>query len=128
MTGDKAAKTAITGGATSLLTLRRILLVTGLLVSGAVTWMLLWTGDTYRNFAIETLNNSVSGTVNFFVGSRIATDYADKITPIANEWSRLGSLVKSYQENDQTRMKAELDILSNAREVVQGDVNLLQKK
>lgn len=125
MTGDKAAKTAITGGATSLLTLRRILLVTGLLVSGAVTWMLLWTGDTYRNFAIETLNNSVSGTVNFFVGSRIATDYADKITPIANEWSRLGSLVKSYQENDQTRMKAELDILSNAREVVQGDVNLL---
>ncbi|KJE37209.1 histidine kinase [Thalassospira sp. HJ] len=87
--------------------------------------MLLWTGDTYRNFAIETLNNSVSGTVNFFVGSRIATDYADKITPIANEWSRLGSLVKSYQENDQTRMKAELNILSNAREVVQGDVNLL---
>tara|TARA_B100000674_G_scaffold406845_1_gene353925 strand:+ start:1038 stop:3353 length:2316 start_codon:yes stop_codon:yes gene_type:complete len=125
MTGDKAAKTAIAGGATSLLTLRRILLVTGLLVSGAVTWMLLWTGDTYRNFAIETLNNSVSGTVNFFVGSRIAADYADKITPIANEWSRLGSLVKSYQENDQTRMKAELNILSNAREVVQGDVNLL---
>jgi methyl-accepting chemotaxis protein len=125
MTGDKAAKTALAGGAASLLTLRRILLVTGLLVSGAVTWMLLWTGDTYRNFAIETLNNSVSGTVNFFVGSRIATDYADKITPIANEWSRLGSLVKSYQENDQTRMKAELDILSNAREVVQGEVNLL---
>jgi len=125
MTGDKAAKTAIAGGATSLLTLRRILLVTGLLVSGAVTWMLLWTGDTYRNFAIETLNNSVSGTVNFFVGSRIATDYADKITPIANEWSRLGSLVKSYQENDQTRMQAELNILSNAREVVQGDVNLI---
>ncbi|NIY77823.1 HAMP domain-containing protein [Thalassospira sp. HF15] len=87
--------------------------------------MLLWTGDTYRNFAIETLNNSVSGTVNFFVGSRIATDYADKITPIANEWSRLGSLVKSYQENDQTRMQAELNILSNAREVVQGDVNLV---
>ncbi|KZC99616.1 histidine kinase [Thalassospira sp. MCCC 1A02803] len=87
--------------------------------------MLLWTGDTYRNFAIETLNNSVSGTVNFFVGSRIATDYADKITPIANEWSRLGSLVKSYQENDQTRMQAELNILSNAREVVQGDVNLI---
>lgn len=125
MTGDKATKTAIAGGATSLLTLRRILLVTGLLVSGAVTWMLLWTGDTYRNFAIETLNNSVSGTVNFFVGSRIATDYAAKITPIANEWSRLGSLVKSYQENDQTRMQAELDILSNAREVVQGDVNLI---
>ncbi len=125
MTGDKAAKTAISGGANSLLTLRRILLVTGLLVSGAVTWMLLWTGDTYRNFAIETLNNSVSGTVNFFVGSRIATDYAAKITPIANEWSRLGSLVKSYQENDQTRMKAELDILSNAREVVQGDVHLI---
>ncbi len=125
MTGDKAAKTAISGGATSLLTLRRILLVTGLLVSGAVTWMLLWTGDTYRNFAIETLNNSVSGTVNFFVGSRVATDYADKITPIANEWSRLGSLVKSYQENDQTRMKAELDILSNAREVVQGDLTLI---
>ncbi|MBO6890123.1 MAG: HAMP domain-containing protein [Thalassospira sp.] len=87
--------------------------------------MLLWTGDTYRNIAIETLNNSVSGTVNFFVGSRIATDYADKITPIANEWSRLGSLVKSYQENDQTRMQAELNILSNAREVVQGDVNLI---
>lgn len=125
MTGDKAAKTAIAGGATSLLTLRRILLVTGLLVSGAVTWMLLWTGNTYRNFAIETLNNSVSGTVNFFVGSRIATDYADKITPIANEWSRLGSLAKSYQENDQTRMQAELNILSNAREVVQGDVNLI---
>ncbi|WP_258548818.1 methyl-accepting chemotaxis protein [Thalassospira profundimaris] len=125
MTGDKAAKTAIAGGATSLLTLRRILLVTGLLVSGAVTWMLLWTGDTYRNFAVETLNNSVSGTVNFFVGSRVAADYADKITPIANEWSRLGSLVKSYQENDQTRMKAELDILSNAREVVQGDINLI---
>jgi methyl-accepting chemotaxis protein len=125
MTGDKAAKTALSGGVTSLLTLRRILLVTGLLVSGAVTWMLLWTGDTYRNFAIDTLNNSVSGTVNFFVGSRVAVDYADKITPIANEWSRLGSLVKSYQENDQTRMKAELDILSNAREVVQGDLNLL---
>ncbi|MBX2831760.1 MAG: HAMP domain-containing protein [Rhodospirillales bacterium] len=88
--------------------------------------MLLWTGDTYRNFAIETLNNSVSGTVNFFVGSRVATDYADKITPIANEWSRLGSLVKSYQENDQTRMKAELDILSNAREVVQGELNLIE--
>eukprot|EP00003_Mantamonas_plastica_P030149 TRINITY_DN7355_c0_g1_i1.p1 TRINITY_DN7355_c0_g1~~TRINITY_DN7355_c0_g1_i1.p1 ORF type:complete len:774 (+),score=150.65 TRINITY_DN7355_c0_g1_i1:134-2455(+) len=126
MTGDKAAKTAITEGAASLLTLRRILLVTGLLVSGAVTWMLLWTGDTYRNFAVETLNNSVSGTVNFFVGSRVATDYGDKITPIANEWSRLGSLVKSYQENDQTRMKAELDILSNAREVVQGDLNLIE--
>ncbi|RCK31040.1 histidine kinase [Thalassospira profundimaris] len=87
--------------------------------------MLLWTGDTYRNFAIETLNNSVSGTVNFFVGSRVAADYADKITPIANEWSRTGTLVKSYQENDQNRMQAELDILSNAREVVQGDVNLL---
>ncbi|MEQ9348100.1 MAG: methyl-accepting chemotaxis protein [Thalassospira sp.] len=126
MTGDKAAKTAISEGAASLLTLRRILLVTGLLVSGAVTWMLLWTGDTYRNFAVETLNNSVSGTVNFFVGSRVATDYGDKITPIANEWSRLGSLVKSYQENDQTRMKAELDILSNAREVVQGDLNLIE--
>lgn len=125
MTGEKAAKTAKSGGVTSLLTLRRILLVIGLLVSGAVTWMLLWTGDTYRNFAVETLNNSVSGTVNFFVGSRVATDYADKITPIANEWSRLGSLVKSYQENDQTRMKAELDILSNAREVVQGDVLLI---
>jgi methyl-accepting chemotaxis protein len=125
MTGDKAAKTAISGGAASLLTLRRILLVTGLLVSGAVTWMLLWTGDTYRNFAVETLNNSVSGTVNFFVGSRVATDYGAKITPIANEWSRLGSLVKSYQENDQTRMQAELDILSNAREVVQGDVELI---
>ena len=125
MTGDKAAKTAISGGFSGLLTLRRILLVTGLLVSGAVTWMLLWTGDTYRNFAVETLNDSVSGTVNFFVGSRVATDYADKITPIANEWSRLGSLVKSYQENDQTRMQAELNILSNAREVVQGELQLI---
>lgn len=126
MTGDKAAKTAIPGGLAGLLTLRRILLVTGLLVSGAVTWMLLWTGDTYRNFAIETLNNSVGGTVNFFVGSRVAADYADKVTPIVNEWSRLGSLVKSYKENDQTRMKAELDILSNAREVVQGEIELVE--
>ena len=98
MTGEKAAKTAMTEGSNSLLTLRRILLVTGLLLSGAVTWMLLWTGDTYRNFAIETLNNSVSGTVNFFVGSRVAQDYGDKVTPIVNEWSRLGSLVKSFQE------------------------------
>ncbi|MFV1850062.1 MAG: methyl-accepting chemotaxis protein [Thalassospira sp.] len=87
--------------------------------------MLLWTGDTYRNFAVETLNNSVSGTVNFFVGSRVATDYADKITPIGNEWSRLSSLVKSYQENDQTRMQAELDILSNTSAVVQGEVLLI---
>ena len=70
MTGDKAAKTAIAGGATGLLTLRRILLVTGLLLSGAVTWMLLWTGDTYRNFAVETLNNSVGGTVTRGTGLR----------------------------------------------------------
>ncbi|WP_244271081.1 HAMP domain-containing methyl-accepting chemotaxis protein [Thalassospira sp. GB04J01] len=126
MTGEKAAKTAMTEGSNSLLTLRRILLVTGLLLSGAVTWMLLWTGDTYRNFAIETLNNSVSGTVNFFVGSRVAQDYGDKVTPIVNEWSRLGSLVKSFQENDQTRMKAELNILSNARQVVQGELDLIE--
>ncbi len=126
MTGDKAAKTAIAGGATGLLTLRRILLVTGLLLSGAVTWMLLWTGDTYRNFAVETLNNSVGGTVNFFVRSRVAQDYADKVTPIVNEWSRLGSLVKSYQDNDQARMKAELNILSNASQVVQGELVLVE--
>ncbi|WP_341364361.1 methyl-accepting chemotaxis protein [Thalassospira sp. SN3W] len=126
MTGDKAAKTAIAGGATGLLTLRRILLVTGLLLSGAVTWMLLWTGDTYRNFAVDTLNNSVGGTVNFFVRSRVAQDYADKVTPIVNEWSRLGSLVKSYQDNDQARMKAELNILSNASQIVQGELVLVE--
>lgn len=126
MTGDKAAKTAISGGITGLLTLRSILLVTGLLVSGAVTWMLLWTGDTYRSFAVDTLNNSVGGTVNFFVRSRVAQDYGDKVTPIVNEWSRLGSLVKSFQENDQTRMKAELNILSNASQVVQGELALIE--
>ncbi len=126
MTGDKAAKTAIAGGATGLLTLRRILLVTGLLLSGAVTWMLLWTGDTYRDFAVETLNNSVGGTVNFFVRSRVAQDYGDRVTPIVNEWSRLGSLVKSYQDNDQARMKAELNILSNASQVVQGELVLVE--
>ncbi|MCC9625423.1 methyl-accepting chemotaxis protein [Thalassospira sp. MA62] len=125
MMGDKAAQAAGSKSLMRFLTLRRILLVIGLIVSGAVTWMLLWTGDTYRKFAVDTLNNSVSDTVNFFVGSRVATDYADKVTPIVNEWSRLSSLVKSFQENDQARMQAELDILSNAREVVQGNVELI---
>ncbi|MFH1804744.1 MAG: HAMP domain-containing methyl-accepting chemotaxis protein [Pseudomonadota bacterium] len=125
MQGEQAVKAALPKSHASFLTLRRILMVTGLLLSGAVAWMLLWTGDAYRQFAVETLNNSVSGTVNFFVGSRIGQDYADRIGPIANEWSRTTSLVKSVQDQDSSRMVAELNILSNASQVVQGEVRLL---
>ncbi len=37
-----------------------------------------------------------------------------------------GSLVKSYQDNDRARMKAELNILSNASQVVQGELVLVE--
>lgn len=126
MKGSEAAKPALGAkGTSSILTIRRILLVIGLLLSGAVAWMLLWTGDTYRSFAVDTLNNSVSGTVNFFVQSRVHHDYSNRISPIANDWARTRNLVKAIQDNDKDRLLAELNIMFNAKPVVQNEVKLL---
>lgn len=125
MTGDKAVNTAVGNKSASIFTLRRILMVIGLLLSGAVAWMLLWTGDNYRNFAVETLNSSVSSTVNFFVRSRVINDYANRIIPVANDWSRTTRLVKALQENNVDNIKTELTFFSNASQVTQGEINLI---
>ena len=126
MKGVKAVNTAVGSKSASIFTLRRILLVIGLLLSGAVAWMLLWTGDNYRNFAVETLNNSVSSTVNFFVRSRVINDYANRITPVTNDWSRTTRLVKALQENNVDNIKTELTFFSNASQVTQGEINLIE--
>ncbi|OSQ37274.1 methyl-accepting chemotaxis protein [Thalassospira mesophila] len=88
--------------------------------------MLLWTGDNYRNFAVETLNNSVSSTVNFFVRSRVINDYANRITPVTNDWSRTTRLVKALQDNNVDNIKTELTFFSNASQVTQGEINLIE--
>ncbi|AUG53182.1 methyl-accepting chemotaxis protein [Thalassospira marina] len=88
--------------------------------------MLLWTGDNYRNFAVETLNNSVSSTVNFFVRSRVINDYANRITPVTNDWSRTTRLVKALQDKNVENTKTELTFFSNASQVTQGEINLIQ--
>ncbi|WP_258549292.1 methyl-accepting chemotaxis protein [Thalassospira profundimaris] len=126
MKGEKAVNSAMGAKSASILTLRRILLVIGLLLSGTVAWMLLWTGDRYRDFAVETLNSSVSSTVNFFVRSRVINDYANRIIPVMNDWSRTTRLVKALQENNVENTKTELNFFSNARQVTQGEINLIQ--
>ena len=126
MKGDKVAHATMGAKGTSILTLRRILLVIGLLLSGTVAWMLLWTGDRYRDFAVETLNSSVSSTVNFFVRSRVINDYANRITPVMNDWSRTARLVKALQEKNVANIKTELNFFSNAPQVTQGEINLIQ--
>ncbi|OKH86905.1 histidine kinase [Thalassospira sp. TSL5-1] len=88
--------------------------------------MLLWTGERYRDFAVETLNSSVSSTVNFFVRSRIINDYANRIIPVMNDWSRTVRLVKALQEKNVDNTKTELNFFSNASQVTQGEINLIQ--
>lgn len=105
-------------------TLRRILVLVGLLSSAAVAAMLIWTTQTYRNFAVETLNASVNDLAAFFVRSRVERDYADQITPILNEWARGSGLVGAVKGGEAKRVTLEADNLFNTRPVTQGEIVL----
>ena len=92
-------------------TIRRALMLIGVLVSLGVSGTLFWLTESYKGFAVDTLNQTSGELLTLLVRSRVDRDFVQRLEPVMDEWVREDSLVKAAREGDVNRMTVEADIL-----------------
>ena len=103
-------------------TLRRILVLIVLISSLAVVGTLIWVTATYQRFVVDTQNEVTSAMVTYFVRQRVDDQYADKIVPFIDEWSRLSTLVHGMKENAPDKARLAANRMMQTLEVASGSI------
>lgn len=105
-------------------TLRRVLAVAGLLIVAAVAAIIWWSGQSYRDFSLNTLNNSAATTISSFVSGRIDKVYGKRLQTIVRTWSRSKNLLSAVNKPDAESRAAYASAMFNVKEARDGQVAL----
>src|SRR5258707_987795 len=105
-------------------TVRRVLALIALLASTAVIVTLIWVSHTFQRFAVDTLNEASGDTVAFIVKQRVATQYLEKMSPVADQWSRASTVTDAAQSGDKAKAARAADDPFGSAEVDQGSIKL----
>ena len=108
----------------SVLTLRRVLLVTALLLTGGIAAEQIWVADQNERFATETFNQATRGTLSFLVTERMTSDYFKKLSPLAADWSRSSVVTDAAQSDEPNRAKLAIGVLMTSAPVVTRDIRV----
>ncbi len=105
----------------SVLTLRRVLVLTALILTGGIALEQNWVADQNESFATETFNQATRSTLSFLVTERMTVDYFKKLAPQASEWSRSTVVADAAQAGDGARAKLAIGVLMTSAPVVSRD-------
>jgi methyl-accepting chemotaxis protein len=107
------------------LTLRRVLLALFIIIAVAVGVQQSRMTSRYTQFATDTLNSSTGHILTFFVRDRLTRVYGERISPIANEWSRSAGLDQATEDKDAIKLGFMADTFYILTPVVQQDIQLI---
>ena len=107
-------------------TLRRLLVAIATSVSLIVLAVLWMVSKQYRDFALETLDDSVASTAGFLVAQRTGAVFDERLTSIASNNARDRYLIDSASSGDAETATVAADAFFNLAEVVQGQLSLVQ--
>lgn len=91
-----------------LWTLRRALLLVGVIMLGVVYVGQSWIARRYTDFAVATMDAGSAGAVNALMMDRVRKSYTDFLTPHVDEWSRDVTLVGALQSGNAEKVKLAL--------------------
>ncbi len=107
------------------LTLRRVLLALFVIIAVAVGVQQSRMTSRYTQFATDTLNSSTGHILTFFVRDRLTRVYSERMSPIANEWSRATGLGQAAEDKDAIKLGFMVDTFYTLTPVVQQDIQLI---
>jgi len=81
-------------------TIRKILVLIGILSTGVVLATLIWLSQSYEKFSIKNFNDTSGEIASFLVRQKMSDQYFKEIHEIANSWSRERVLVQAARGND----------------------------
>ncbi|MFY8105658.1 MAG: methyl-accepting chemotaxis protein [Elstera sp.] len=110
---------------TPRLTLRRVLLALFVIVAVAVGFQQSRMITRYTQFATDTLNSSTGHILTFFVRDRLTRVYGERISPIANEWSRATGLGQATEDKDAVKLGFMVDTFYTLTPVVEQQIQLI---
>jgi len=105
-------------------TLRRVLVSAGLLIVAVVASLIWWSGRSYQDFALGTLDDTAAATVSSFVAGRIDRVYAKRLHGVATLWSRSSTMIDAVDKPDQETRSVYLASMFRDIEVVEGRIAL----
>lgn len=107
------------------LTLRRVLVTLFLIVAAAVGYTQARMLTVYTAFATDTLNTSTAKILTHFVREKLDKAYKERISPIANDWSRSADLAPAAEAKDATKLGFATDLFYTLTPVVEQQINLV---
>lgn len=107
------------------LTLRRVLVALFLIIAIAVGVQQSRTTARYTQFATDTLNSSTGQILTFFVRDKLTRVYNERISPIANEWSRANGLGQAAEEKDAVKLGFMMDTFYTLTPVIEQQIHLV---
>ncbi len=82
---------------TTIWTLRKILLLIGLLASVAIVAAQFWSFEKYKNFSLDTLNKESTNQFQLMVLERLRQKYEPKLLTLGSDWARYKFLVSAMK-------------------------------
>ncbi|OUS11860.1 hypothetical protein A9Q97_06870 [Rhodospirillales bacterium 47_12_T64] len=111
---------------TTIWTLRKILLLIGLLASAAIVAAQFWSFEKYKNFSLDTLNKESTNQFRLMVQERIRQKYEPKLFTVGSDWARYKFLAKAMKDKKSPEEIATFDKwYRNNKEIQTGEIVLV---
>ena len=109
----------------SVWTIRRILLLIGVVVTVGIVATVLRLTESYKNFAVETLNDATGVQLRLLITGRVTENLAPWVGQVADQWAREQALVQGARGKISARLQAEANALFDKQEVTVNGLPLL---
>jgi len=106
-------------------TIRKILVLIGILSTGVVLATLIWLSQSYEKFSIKNFNDTSGEIASFLVRQKMTDQYFKEIHEIANSWSRERVLVQAARGRDVQKALIGADATFLKQEVRNGIIQLV---
>ncbi|WP_020593375.1 methyl-accepting chemotaxis protein [Kiloniella laminariae] len=110
---------------TTIWTLRKILLIIGLLASAAIVAAQFWSFEKYKNFSLETLNRENASQFRLMIQERIRQKYEPFLYTAGSDWARESRLVKAIAGKDPAEVALFDKWYRDNKEIQNGEISLI---
>ncbi|MEH6632926.1 MAG: HAMP domain-containing methyl-accepting chemotaxis protein [Halopseudomonas aestusnigri] len=110
---------------TTIWTLRKILLLIGLLASVAIVAAQFWSFEKYKNFSLDTLNKESTNQFQLMVLERLRQKYEPKLFTLGSDWARYKFLVKAMKDKKPEEIATFDKWYRDNKEIQTGEIVLL---
>ncbi|KLN59752.1 hypothetical protein WH96_15280 [Kiloniella spongiae] len=106
-------------------TLRKILLLIGLLASAAIVAAQFWSFEKYKNFSLDTLQKESTTQFQLMVLERVIQKYEPKLNTLGSDWARYAHLVKAMKANNPEEIATFDKWYRDNKEIQTGEISLI---